>query len=165
MIHQGSDFLTEAVMNSFEASASEIVIACTVLPAFVDITVKDDGEGLKCTDAFGDGVSTKGDERGMGLYLLKMAAEEASIGSDETGTLLSFRMKRENMGSLTEVLPFIFSFSDRGVSVTFSIRRGSEVFTLDSRSLRDELGELCRVGAISEMRKRSRVADELLKES
>lgn len=152
-------------MNSIEASASEIVIACTVLPAFVDITVKDDGEGLKCTDAFRDGVSTKGDERGMGLYLLKTAAEEASIGSDETGTLLSFRMKRENMGSLTEVLPFIFSFSDRGVSVTFSIRRGSEVFTLDSRRLRDELGELSRVGAIVEMRKRSRVADELLKES
>ena len=69
------------------------------------------------------------------------------------------------MGSLTEVLPFIFSFSDRGVSVTFSIRRGSEVFTLDSKCLRDELGELSRVGAISEMRKKSRVADELLKES
>ncbi|MGN0907641.1 MAG: ATP-binding protein [Bullifex sp.] len=163
MSHQGCDFLTEAVMNSIEARASSIVIECIVEREYVFISVKDNGEGLKCSDAFGDGVSTRGNGRGRGLYLLKTAAEDADIRDTGSGTLLRFRFKKGKMGYLSSVLPYVFSFA--GVSVSFTMKRGSQIFTLESEGLEKELGELSRVGAIAEIRKKSLKADELLEET
>lgn len=163
MSHQGCDFLTEAVMNSIEARASSIVIGCIVLAEYACISVEDNGEGLKCSDAFGDGVSTRGKGRGRGLYLLKMAAEDAEIRDTGSGTLLTFSMEKGKIGPLSSVLPFVFSFE--GVSVSFTMKRGSERFTLESGALEKELGDLSRVRAMAAIRKKSLKADELLEET
>ncbi len=165
MSHQGSDFLIEAVMNSIEASAGKIVIKCTVLPDSVSFDVEDDGDGIKCGDVFGEGVSTKGNGRGRGLYLLKKTALEAAVMSNGEGTCLSMRLAKEDLGLLSDVLPIIFTHADDGVAVTFTMRRGNEVFTLDSDELKKEFGVLSRVSSIAEIRKRSSQADELIKES
>lgn len=70
MSHGEPDFLFEAVANSLEAGANRIVIDYKRYQEFVDITVTDDGEGFSC-DVFSKGVSTKGKNRGNGLFLLK----------------------------------------------------------------------------------------------
>ena len=158
MSHGGLDFLFEAVANSLEAGAKEITIEYKDHPGVTDITVTDDGEGFDC-DVFSKGISTKGENRGNGLFLLKERADSCFIKRDSGYTTLSYRLKKEKGDLLSEVLPFIFSYADDKAVIKFVYYSKVINESICSVELKEEFGSLTSVKALSALKKRFSMFD------
>lgn len=105
---RSEDFLFEAVRNSFEAGAEHVEVSWTVCGDVARADIADDGSFTCTEDCFLPGVSTKGEGRGEGLYLLKCAHPDAAIVRENGVTHLTFSCTDEDVELLT-VVPFILS--------------------------------------------------------
>lgn len=105
---RGEDFLFEAVRNSYEAGAGHVEVSIELVDGVAKASVLDDGH-FECTDdCFREGVSTKGEGRGKGLYLLKCTCPDARIEHGPGWTLLSYSFPYDGSGLIT-VVPFLLS--------------------------------------------------------
>ncbi len=109
-MHEGVDFLYEAVANSLEAEANNISVFYYDTEADVEVEVVDDGK-FEDAEFFQEGFSTKADHSGQGLFLLKQrCAGNVSIVRIDGNTKLKYRMKKDNSyGCLKSVLPLVFA--------------------------------------------------------
>lgn len=149
---KGADFLFEAVRNSVEAGASAVHITWKrEEDGIVRVRVLDNGSFLPEGDLFEKGMSTHGDGRGMGLFLLKEASPDASIERKGGNTVLSFSMA-DDTEALVTVLPFIFPLA----SVTFEYIHGKFNARLDSSSLKQKIDDLETSHAIAEVKRQIR---------
>lgn len=90
-----SDLVYEAVRNSLEAGAGKVRIEVDSADGILSFLIQDDGDGVLPDDPFGNGVSSKGKDRGEGLFLIKEASVAFSITRREGLTSLSFSIEKE----------------------------------------------------------------------
>lgn len=102
------DFLFEAVRNSYEAGAKHVEVSWSPCGDVARAVITDDGVFTCTGDCFSAGVSTKGEGRGEGLYLLKCAHPDAEIVRKDGLTRLTFSCPDEDV-ELLSVVPFILS--------------------------------------------------------
>lgn len=133
-MHEGVDFLYEAVINSFEAQARQVFVEYTDSDDVVNVTVTDDGILTEDISWFGKGVSSKGSHRGQGLSLLKEKADgNAWLFREGNYTKLHYQMKKNgSYGTLYSILPLLFQRVGGNQRLEFKFIRGEEVKVLDS---------------------------------
>ena len=89
------DFLFEAVANSLEAGASQLVLDLGRKDGRVEVSLLDDGWGGDFSRAFEEGFSTKGGH-GRGLWLLKEACPDARLERVGSWTRLSYSFRERS---------------------------------------------------------------------
>lgn len=110
-MHEGVDFLYEAVANSLEAGAKDISVKYYDEGNKVRVVVEDDGTFTFNDDLFDEGTSSKPNHSGRGLYLLKERCNgKVKIVNDGAKTQLRYEMEKdENYGRLRSILPLILA--------------------------------------------------------
>lgn len=133
-MHEGVDFLYEAVINSFEAQARHVCVEYIDSDDVVSVTVTDDGILDGDISWFEKGVSNKGSHRGQGLSLLEEKADgNAWLSREGKYTRLHYQMKKnDSYGTLYSILPLLFQRVGENQSLEFKFIRGEEVRVLDS---------------------------------
>ena len=69
----------EAVKNSFEAGASKVEVEVDSSDGLIHFSIDDDGDGKFPDDPFSLDVSTKGENRGKGLFFIRESSIDAAI--------------------------------------------------------------------------------------
>lgn len=69
-MHDTSDLVLEAVNNSIEAGADRISVLIKLDNGKVQARIEDDGSYELIGNPFGEGITTKGEGRGRGLYII-----------------------------------------------------------------------------------------------
>lgn len=111
------DFLYEGVKNSIEAGCTEID-AIVRSSDHIEVTLADNGSAESLACAFEEGVSSRGDGRGKGLFLLKRECPDAELKRADGKTVLSFSFPEQEC-SWSQTLAFIFSLcQSHGVRFT-----------------------------------------------
>ncbi len=123
-----SELIYEGVRNSKEAGALKIDVDIKIRAGYAYIAICDDGAGLAIDDAFRDGVSTKGKDRGFGLGFVKRADPYASIIRLENCTRLSFKVRDD--GSIADLFKLFFPLADeeRAISLKLEAEDKSPIF-------------------------------------
>ncbi len=148
-MHEGVDFLFEAVTNSIEAGCSKVVIFYNVGETLIRIKVVDNGGEIKAESPFKEGASSKGEARGRGLYLLSLTDPGASLEKQNGFTVLSFTLERGKEGNLASVLPYLFGRTD----LTFVYTKGGRVSLYRTLELENAYGSLDRAGALARLKR------------
>lgn len=147
--------------NAVEAGARTVYVAVREEPAAdrLEIEVRDDGRGMspeqvrRACDPFYTTRSTR--RVGMGLALLKAAAEQAGGGlriesapGRGTRVLATFRLghiDRAPLGDMPATLQVMVA--EPGVGVEYEHRVGDRVFRFSTRELEERLGAEARTDA------------------
>lgn len=150
MMHSLYDLILEAVINSEEAGARNVDISISESDGFLSVIVVDDGNFDKEGSYFSLGFSTKGENRGKGLWYIASVDPKATIRRCNGKTMLQFKVPKEIQGeSLEEGL---FPVFQRVEKTTFSYTKdGKELF-----SISDGKDGLLTVGQISGFKKKLR---------
>ena len=136
MHHRLDDLILEAVENSRDSQAKAISIEVESRLGRVEVKVVDDGVSPIPENPFGYGVSTKGDDRGRGLALIKERDRSASLDRCNGMTVLAFAS--EDDGSLEDLEHALLPVFLGEGKIEFSWRRGDRVFHLSSKELERE---------------------------
>ncbi len=142
--------------NSVRADAKtiEIIIVRDMVNDLLRLDVNDDGRGMdaetlvRARDPF---FSTKGKKTGLGIPFLAQAAEQSggkvtvdSAPGRGTKVSCTFRwshVDRPAIGSVADtVLTLIAGHPD--LDVIYEVREGDRTFRLDTREIRDDLGDV-----------------------
>lgn len=128
-----ADLLLEAAKNSLEAGASNLVIDVDE-EAATTIVFYDDGCGSWVEDPFSEGTSSKGEDRGRGLYLIGRDSRSADLKRIGEWTSLTIEFDRLLPSSVyVSVLPAIFNL-DMNV-VFLRNRNGRRLYSLEKDDL------------------------------
>ena len=147
------DFLFEGVKNSIEAGCGSIVLSYREEDDEVHVRIGDDGKYEGGRDVFASGCSTKGDNRGRGLSLLKSVCPDAALERKDGCTFLSYSYPLKLKTGLSSVLPFLFSMCfASSVSLSVNIVRDGISRTFTSREMAQK-GPLDRSGSIIRMKR------------
>lgn len=132
-MHRLDDLILEAVENSRDAGAWNIAIVLTESGSGIKAEVIDDGVSPIPENPFGLGVSTKGENRGRGLALIKERDRSASLDRCNGRTVLAFESVNDNSFEELEhaLIPI---FNGKG-NIEFSYRSNGREFHLDSAEL------------------------------
>ena len=136
MHHRLDDLIVEAVANSREALSKTISIEVESSMGRVSVKVIDDGVSPIPEDPFGYGISTKGENRGKGLALIKERDRAASLDRCNGMTVLAF--SSEDDGSLEDLEHALLPVFLGEGKIEFSYRRGGGLFHLSSEELERE---------------------------
>ena len=142
-MHDLGELILEGVANSLEAGASFVSIKLEKKGESFEVDIQDNGILLEGKDFFSSGFSTKGENRGKGLSLIRLADNKARLYREDGYTILSFKTKDDgSLDALEDVLFPIFQFD---IAILFSyIVEGKELLRLSKE--RGE--ELSKVGEI-----------------
>lgn len=145
------DFLFEAVANSLEAGASQLVLDLDRKDGRVEVVLLDDGWGGDFARAFEEGWSTKGGH-GRGLWLLKEACPDARLERVGSWTRLSYSFREEDGGRPSTVLPFLFQRCQAG-GASLTARSQGQV------TAQEEFGNLDDAQTLASARRRMGIFD------
>ena len=137
-MHDTADLVIEAMMNSIEAGAGNILVTIHIDEGMVNTRVEDDGLYTLIGDPFGEGVTTKGEGRGHGLPIIKERSEgRCRLTRGDGITVLEFTARDDgSFNSLSEALLPVLSI-ERDMTITIW-KDGREIEV--SRSLLEERG-------------------------
>lgn len=146
--------LLDVAQNSLSAGATEVDIAVRVQNGHLTMTIRDNGRGMEpeflaaVLDPFTTSRTTR--SVGLGLPLLRLTAEqtgggltvESTVGQ---GTVVEAALDTGHidcppMGDLGETMSLLIQGAPQ-VEFTFTYDRDGAVFRLDTRELREILGE------------------------
>ncbi len=125
-----SDLVYEAVKNSFEAGASKVEVEVDSSDGLIHFSIDDDGDGKFPDDPFSLNVSTKGENRGKGLFFIRESSIDASISRSGGKTHLRFFLK----GSAEDFKPedFLAPALNMGLDVVLVLKKnGKETVRFD----------------------------------
>ncbi len=110
-MHEGVDFLYEAVANSLEAGAKDISVVYHDEGKLVKVVIEDDGDLEDNGCLFNEGFSSKLGHSGRGLYLLyKRCKGAVTLTQNGDKTELRYEMEKgSDFGRLRSILPLVFS--------------------------------------------------------
>lgn len=150
--------LLDIVENSIKAEATLVEISITedIQKNKLILVIKDNGSGIvadqphQALDPF---YSTKKSNRiGLGLSLLNQATEQAGGGvqlqSDRnSGTTITATFKldhidRKPLGNIGETLIALISSQGEKIDFIYRHQNGDQVFELDTREIKDQLGNV-----------------------
>lgn len=146
-MHDLGELILEGVVNSLEAGSSFVSIKLEKMEECFWVDIQDNGTLLEGKDFFSSGFSTKGENRGRGLSLIRLADNEARLYREDGYTILSFKVGDDgSLDALEEVLFPIFQFD---IAILFSyIVEGKEVLRLS----KEKGEELSRISEIAEFK-------------
>ncbi len=120
-MHDLASLILEGAVNSMEAGADLIDIKIDKRSAFVDVQIQDNGILLESGKWFDLGVSSKGEERGKGLFLIKSIDKNASLEKKDGFTTLRFQaFDDESIDAFDQLLFPIFQLP-LAISVCYTI--------------------------------------------
>lgn len=132
-MHDTADLVIEAVMNSIEAGAGNILVTIHIDEGMVNTRVEDDGLYTLIGDPFGEGVTTKGEGRGHGLPIIKERSEgRCRLTRGDGITELEF--SAEDDGSFDELDKALLPLLGMDDGITVKIRKNNREMEI-TRSL------------------------------
>ena len=135
-MHDTADLVIEAVMNSIEAGAGNILVTIHIDEGMVNTRVEDDGLYTLIGDPFGEGVTTKGEGRGRGLSIIKEKTDgRCRLTRGDGMTVLEFSI--EDDGSFCRLDEALLPLLGLDAGITVRIRKGEREIVI-SRSLLEE---------------------------
>lgn len=135
---ENADLLVEAVRNSLEAGAGDILLRIDRCCGMADVVVSDDSPADIVDDAFSPGVSSKGPGRGRGLFLVREASEgRCGLEKKDGRSVLHFSVVLDgSLKNLSSTVPVLFNaFPHLVVEV---LEDGILLYSLDGRSLEED---------------------------
>ncbi len=147
------DFLFEGVKNGIEAGCTRIILTYREENDEVQVNVLDDGKYESGCDVFAPGCSSKGDNRGRGLSLLKNVCADAVLEKKGGYTCLSYSYPLKLKTKLSNVVPFLFSMCfASSVSLSVNIFKNGMSYVYRSEEMADK-GPLDRSSSITRMKR------------
>lgn len=134
-MHEGVDFLYEAVANSLEAGARQVEVTYKSYKTEVEVLVIDDGKDDILASCFEEGISGKSNHAGLGLSLLKeRTAGKVKLDRIGNSTKLWYLIKKDqNYGHLSSVLPLIFAMLENQ-TLKFTYIKDEMIQVIDSQA-------------------------------
>ena len=135
-MHDLSDLLLEAVVNSVEAGAGVIEASVEIEDGMARIRIEDDGMYTLSSDPFQDGSTTKGEGRGHGLFIIhERSSGRCRLTRGDGRTQLEFMA--EDDGSFSDAAAALLPVFGMGGGITVTIRKDGGVKKVSSALLEE----------------------------